>query len=450
MAVSSRKDGTRGKLPRGPHRLTTEQVADDQRRRLIEAMTQLVGKHGYAATTVAEVIELAKVSRKTFYEHFADREALLLAAFDTIAPIALEQVRAASKRSGGSTRQFEAVMRRLCRYALDSPASVALYTIEIAAANPAGIARREELMGEYGALINECLPAKGKQAALPPELARAPAGATHRTIDAQLRAGQAQALQNLAPQLARWVRSYHPVPAELIALAGSSSARPAALAGGRAPGTLTLAPDGYRPFIGRRSPGFVSHSNRERILDAVTQLAATRGYTALSAQAIAEHADISERTFLAHFKSKDEAFIAALEIGHMKGQALVDRARSSTSDWRAGAREAIHALIEFFASEPYFTRMALVEAPLAGPKLTRRTHEHANAYARLLFEGVPQRRNPPEVAPEAIAHGLFELAFHHAAQGTVEELIHARPFATYLAMAPFLGVSDATEAALEV
>lgn len=48
----------------------------------------------------------------------------------------------------------------------------------------------------------------------------------------------------------------------------------------------------------------------------------------LTAQAIAERADVSERAFLAHFKSKDDAFTAAVEVGHMKGMAIIARART--------------------------------------------------------------------------------------------------------------------------
>ena len=413
---------------------------------------ELAGERGYAATTVADVIKHAQVSRKTFYEHFVDRQALLLAAFDTVAPTALEEARAASKRAGGSTRQFEALMRRMCRFGRDSPGAMALYTIEIAAVDPDGLVRREELMGEYGVLIEECLHDEQGAAALPPAMARVPAGATHRTIDAYLRTGRADSLKNLAPQLARWVRSYHPVPTELTKVLAAPTQRKGmhsnGLVGGRAPGTLTLAADGYRPKIGRLSAGFIHHSNRERLLDAVAQLTTEHGYTALTAQAIAERADVSERAFLAHFKDKDEAFYAALEVGHMKGQAIVHRARERTSDWRIGVRDAIFGLVEYLASEPFFTRLAFVDAPLAGPRVTRRVHEHAHAYSRLLLEGAPQRRRPPRIAPEAIVHGLFELAFHHAAEHKVEELLHVTPLAAYLTMAPFLGVSDAAAVAL--
>jgi hypothetical protein len=110
-------------------------------------------------------------------------------------------------------------------------------------------------------------------------------------------------------------------------------------------------------------------------------------------------------------------------------------------------RRAIHALVEYLASEPCFTRMALIDAPLASPRMTRRGHEHVGAYARLLLEGAPQRRRPSRIVPEAIVHGLFELAFHHAAERKVEDMIRMVPAATYLTLAPFLGVSEAAEVA---
>jgi AcrR family transcriptional regulator len=438
-----------GKLPRGPHKLTSQQVHEDQHQRLIAALVQLAAEQGYAATTVAEIIERAEVSRKTFYAHFDDSEELLLAAFDSTAPIALAEVRIASQRTGGTTRQLEALMRRLCRFAREEPGAIALCTIETAAADPAGLARREQLMNEYGLLVDELLHVEDQQSALSPVLA----GATHRVIDAHLRTGSPEELAPLAPQLARWVRSYHPVPAELAASQKTASTGTAAptsmLVGGRAPGTLTLAPEDYRPPSGKSSLGFVQHSNRERILDAVAQLTAAHGYTTLTALSIAEHADLSERAFLAHFQSKDEAFAAAVEIGHLKGQAIVDRARSGSPDWRTGVRNGIYALLVYLASEPHFTRMAFVDAPLAGPRMTRRTYEHADAYARLLLEGAPQRRRPPHIAPKAILHGLFELAFYHSARRRVEELLPLAPIATYLAMAPFLGVNEAAEAAAQ-
>ncbi len=51
------------------------------RDRLVEAMIALVADRGYAAVTVADVVATARVSKRTFYQHFADREDCFLAAY---------------------------------------------------------------------------------------------------------------------------------------------------------------------------------------------------------------------------------------------------------------------------------------------------------------------------------------------------------------------------------
>src|SRR5436305_12707694 len=52
-----------------------------QRARLLEAMVRAVAEKGYEAATVADAVRLARVSRGTFYELFASKEACLLAAY---------------------------------------------------------------------------------------------------------------------------------------------------------------------------------------------------------------------------------------------------------------------------------------------------------------------------------------------------------------------------------
>src|SRR4051794_32391335 len=87
-------------LPRGPHGLAREVVAASQRGRLIDAIAHVVAEKGYARTTVADVIERAGVSRKTFYEHFRDKETCFLAAYDTGVEVLLATMRAAEPIRG--------------------------------------------------------------------------------------------------------------------------------------------------------------------------------------------------------------------------------------------------------------------------------------------------------------------------------------------------------------
>jgi AcrR family transcriptional regulator len=57
-------------------------IAESQRSRMFAAMTQAVVEKSYARTTVADVVRLAGVSRRTFYEHFSDKEACFLAGYE--------------------------------------------------------------------------------------------------------------------------------------------------------------------------------------------------------------------------------------------------------------------------------------------------------------------------------------------------------------------------------
>jgi AcrR family transcriptional regulator len=70
-------------LPRRPHKSVREELRASQRGRLICAIADSVSANGYPATSVADIIALAGVSRRTFYEHFEDKEACFLAAYDS-------------------------------------------------------------------------------------------------------------------------------------------------------------------------------------------------------------------------------------------------------------------------------------------------------------------------------------------------------------------------------
>src|SRR5690242_15072 len=71
-------------LSGGPRRMPAEQVAEHQKARLEGAMVEAVARHGYAGTTLRELVALAGVSKTTFYEHFESKEDCFLATLDAI------------------------------------------------------------------------------------------------------------------------------------------------------------------------------------------------------------------------------------------------------------------------------------------------------------------------------------------------------------------------------
>jgi AcrR family transcriptional regulator len=52
------------------------------RRDLIGALAGCVAEKGYAATTISDIVAMAHVSKRTFYEHFAGKEDCLLALYE--------------------------------------------------------------------------------------------------------------------------------------------------------------------------------------------------------------------------------------------------------------------------------------------------------------------------------------------------------------------------------
>jgi AcrR family transcriptional regulator len=74
----------RDRLPPGRHGLPRDFVAENQRQRLLNGIVEAVAERGYNGTTIGRIAAAAKISRRTFYEHFAGKEDCFLAAYETI------------------------------------------------------------------------------------------------------------------------------------------------------------------------------------------------------------------------------------------------------------------------------------------------------------------------------------------------------------------------------
>lgn len=83
---------TLAELPHGPHGLARELVTGSQRQRLLYGVTVVVADRGYLTATIADIAAAAKVSRRTFYQHFPDKEACFLAAAETGRDLMIEHL----------------------------------------------------------------------------------------------------------------------------------------------------------------------------------------------------------------------------------------------------------------------------------------------------------------------------------------------------------------------
>src|SRR5580693_9994782 len=98
-------------LPRGPQALPREEVAADQRERLYEAMIKAIDERGFVATTISDLVAGAGVSRRSFYEHFANKEECLLATYDALIERLTARIVEAYDPEDEWTNQIEAFVR---------------------------------------------------------------------------------------------------------------------------------------------------------------------------------------------------------------------------------------------------------------------------------------------------------------------------------------------------
>lgn len=71
-----------GPLPSGRHHLSRDEVLASQRGRIVAAMASVATEKGYGPVAVGDVVRRANVSKRTFYEHFPDKETCFLAMYD--------------------------------------------------------------------------------------------------------------------------------------------------------------------------------------------------------------------------------------------------------------------------------------------------------------------------------------------------------------------------------
>ncbi|HEV3046539.1 MAG TPA: TetR family transcriptional regulator [Solirubrobacteraceae bacterium] len=134
-------------MPRG-------QVTQIQRSRMLAAAVEAVEDVGYARMTVAQVISRARVSRKTFYDVFTDREDCFLAAFEQ----ALAQARAIAEEAyTGESSWREGVRAALARLLIfmdEEPGLAKLCIVEALGAGERVLDRRAVVLDELAAVID--------------------------------------------------------------------------------------------------------------------------------------------------------------------------------------------------------------------------------------------------------------------------------------------------------
>jgi AcrR family transcriptional regulator len=141
------------RLPTGAHGIPPDEVALNQRERLIAALAEACAEHGYAESSVAEIAHRASVSTATFYKLFAGKRECALDAHAELLRRLLEEVDSACGAVAGREERVRAGVRTvLVLFAADAP-TARLLTVEVLALGPAGAARNDAAIKAFGSRL---------------------------------------------------------------------------------------------------------------------------------------------------------------------------------------------------------------------------------------------------------------------------------------------------------
>jgi AcrR family transcriptional regulator len=142
-----------GRTLRLDHERPREMIVRSQRERVIDAMIVTVAKRGYQHTSVSDVIRAAGVSRKTYYEHFRDKEECFVAAYDLIIDHLIGDTREAFGTEAQWRRRVVAGLAVILELLASRKDLARFCVIEILAAGENALARRDEVMRAFAQFI---------------------------------------------------------------------------------------------------------------------------------------------------------------------------------------------------------------------------------------------------------------------------------------------------------
>jgi AcrR family transcriptional regulator len=409
------------KLKAGGHH-SRAQTERNQRERLFAAVVAAAAEKGYEATAVADLVKLSGVSRSTYYEHFADKQACFLAAVDAMIGPALERL--TDEPETLDERRGREAFGALVEAVVAQPAAARVCLVELYAAGPEAVATLDRIVDGLALAAERMFATMPEHRELPPEIVRAIVGGVQKAIQKRLLRGEESALPGLVPQLWEWALSIPPPPGPLR----SDRQRP-------------LRP---RRFAARQA----SSPPTERVLRALAAEVCERGYHEATVAAIVGRARTSQRTFYESFADKEAALVAALDSSSAQMLAAALPAFRRAPDWPRSVRDTLEAMLRFAAEEPEYGRLGTVEMYAAGRRALEQREAVTESLEELLAAGFELAPEAPPLAPEATAGALYALLYDFVRENGPERLPELLPTANYLTLAPFLGAEDAYRVAV--
>jgi AcrR family transcriptional regulator len=191
------------------HKREGAHVQEMQRSRLLLAMRELSGEVGLAGATVGQVCKRSRMSRRTFYELFEDREDCFRATFERALEQAAEHVLPAWRQSvqdGGRWRdRIRSALEALLALFDEQPQLARLCVIESLTGGPSVLAQRREVLEALARALEEGRPEARAGNGPPPLTGEGTVGGILAVLHARLVDPDNGSLAQLAPTLSSMI-----------------------------------------------------------------------------------------------------------------------------------------------------------------------------------------------------------------------------------------------------
>jgi AcrR family transcriptional regulator len=181
---------------------------------------------------------------------------------------------------------------------------------------------------------------------------------------------------------------------------------------------------------------------RERIVEALIEIAAERGYAETTIELITERADVDRPAFDRHFRGKYDCFLSAWQEMNESCMREMLEAYNSQEDWPDRLRAVACEIVEGLRSDPSRACFA-VEVLAAGDAARARRDMTMRVIASLIDAGRNEMDDPeavPHTTAEALAGSAYGQVYAKVVGGSTEELPELVPQLMSAAVMPYLGI----------
>jgi AcrR family transcriptional regulator len=429
-------------------------------------MVEAVAANGYAGTSVKQIIGLAGVSRRAFYEQFANKEECFLATFDLIAARGAKGVSEAYRSSGGDLEQrMRAAVAEFTDEIESNFKAAGLAIVQAQTAGAPGLVRLRKATRTFEQMLASSFAHAPDAGPLPTPIVRGIVGGMHEATSVRLRTGHHEEIPALSEEIVHWTLQFHAPAMGRLSKILAARARASSVSGAHTQLVGDLNGHGVASALGAwtaqgmhaisptgaREPGAEPDSQealRERLRMSVLNLVVVDDYHELSAPQIAEEAGVPIESFFDLFASKEACFLAAFDDLSEELLRIAADPDLVSGDWPRAVRRVVGELMGLLAARPLYARIVASEAPSACPEALERDCALAHSIAELLTAGAPEQARS-RLAVEGVAGAIWHTIRCQVASGQIHLLPALSDYLAYVVLTPFIGADAAAEVVIE-